>query len=221
MARLARLSLARHPHLVLQRSLQGLSAFQGAADRLHFLTALQQAAHEEQVRVHAYALLEHEVWLVLTPGTEHGLARLMQAIGRRYVSAYNRRHGRSGTLWDGRYRSALLEVGSVLLDAMLMVDGRAEEPDHSSAAHHCGHRCAAWLHDPEVIWSLGNTPFEREASYRARLALGLPADRIQWLRRAAEGGWSAGTAEHAERIAALADRPSQPSPRGRPRKARV
>ncbi|MBA4458052.1 transposase, partial [Cylindrospermopsis raciborskii CS-506_B] len=83
--------------------------------------------------VHAFALAADEVHLVVTPADAHGPSRLMQAVGRRYVSAHHRRHGGAGTLWDGRFRCAIVEPGAALLSVLTLVDGVAAEPGHSSA----------------------------------------------------------------------------------------
>lgn len=217
MARLPRLVLPGHPHLAILRVLQGRAAFDDAVDRQAFVDALREAAANEGVQVHAYALLPEEARLLLTPSTSTALARLMQAIGRKYVSAYNRRHHRSGTLWSGRYRCAVIEPGDACLDAMLWLDGASTQPGATSAAHHVGERRDALLVDPPAYWALGNTPFEREAQYRSRLAEGLAESRASALRRATQGGWAVGSARFAAAAATASGRPARPRSRGRPR----
>ena len=64
-----------------------------------------------RVALHAYALLDDAVQLLLRPPSDAALSRMMQALGRRYVAAFNRRHGRSGTLWDGRFRAGVVQPG--------------------------------------------------------------------------------------------------------------
>ena len=128
MARLARLALAGQAHLVLQLGHSGQAVFADDSDRRCYLDTLHHAAATAQVAVHAYALLDNEVRLLLTPLQASSLAQLMQALGRRYVSAYNRRHGRSGTLWDGRYRCAVVQDGATRLSALLWVDAAEAEP---------------------------------------------------------------------------------------------
>ncbi len=216
MARLPRLALTGHAHGVLQRGLDGKTLFVDDQDRQAYLAALGMAATAEHTRIHAWALLDHEVRLVATPEREGGLARTMQAVGRRYVSAYNRRHGSHGTLFSGRFRSAVLEPGSLLLDALLWVDGAMPQPQHTSAGHRTGAQTLKGLTDPPEIWGLGNTPFEREAAYIALLATGLPASRAQALRSAILGGWASGDAAFANEVAAKAERPSRPRSAGRP-----
>jgi putative transposase len=217
MARLPRLALADQAHLVLQRALPGQNAFADDGDRRAYLDALAGAARAAPVAVHAYALLEHEVLLLLSPREPAALSLAMQAVGRRYVAAFNRRHARRGTLWDGRFRCAVVEPGPALLDALLYVDGQSERPGLTSAAHRTSGTREPLLRDPPPYWTLGNTPFEREAGYRALLARGLRAETADQLRAAALGGWVYGSAAFAAGLEPAAARPLRPRARGRPR----
>jgi putative transposase len=218
MARLARLVAAGQAHLIIQRGHSGAAVFADGIDRTTYLAALRDAAAAEQVQVHAYALLPNEVELLATPGRHPALGRLMQALGRRYVAAHNRRHGRSGTLWDGRFRCGVVEPGAMRLQALCLIDAAAAEAGFTSAPHRLGGRRDAWLVDPPEYWALGNTPFDREAAYRALLDAGVAADVAAALRRAALGGWVAGSADFRAGLAAILSRPAQPRPRGRPRR---
>lgn len=220
MARLRRLELPGQAHYLIQRAHGALverGVFADAIDRSQFLAALAEAAKAEAVQVHAYALLPHELQLLATPAEAGALGRLMQALGRRYVSAYNRRHGHRGSLWDGRFRCAVVEPGATRLAVLQLVDGQSAEPGLTSAAPRTGGPRDPLLTDPPEWWALGNTPFEREAAYRARLQQGLPATLAQALRRAALGGWAAGSAAFAAQVAEATARPAQPRRRGRPR----
>ena len=199
-------------------ALAGPGVFTDAADRLAFVDALREAAGAEAVRVHAYALLRDEAQLLVTPLEAGALGRLMQAVGRRYVSAYNRRHDHRGSLWAGRYHCAVIEAGELRLAALRLVDGASSEPGATSAGSRTGAPRETWLIDPPEVWALGNTPFEREAAYRALLARGVDPDQAHHLRRAALGGWALGTASFLATAAQATGRPAQPRPRGRPRK---
>lgn len=217
MARLARLVLAGEAHLVIQRGHRGQAVFADITDRRAFVAALHEAAAAHDVALHACALLPSEVQLLATPAGAASLSRMMQALGRRYVSAYNRRHGCSGTLWDGRFRCAVIEGGPWRHDALLFVDGASADAALTSAAHRAGGLRDARLVDPPEYWQLGNTPFEREAAWGRLLDAGLPPARSEALRAAALGGWAAGSAGFAARVAEATARPAQPRPRGRPR----
>ena len=228
MARLPRLALAGHAHLV---SLYGHSAqpvFIDDDDRRQFLAALREAALQQQVAVHAYVLLADHVHLLLTPATAAGLGALMQGLGRRYGAGFNRRHGRHGTLWDGRYRATVVQPGAHLLEAMLFIDHHAVRSagaplaaDHtwSSARHHLGQVRDPLVTEGSAWWPLGNTPFEREAAYRRLLDDGLGAARAAALADAARKSWAVGDAAFIRALTAQTARPLQARPRGRPPKS--
>ncbi len=216
MARLPRLVLPGHRHVVVQRALDDRPAFADAADRRTYLDALRQALAAVDMRLHAWALTRGEARLLVTPPDTASISRLVQTVGRRYVSAYNRRHGRRGTLWDGRFRCVALEPGAACLDAMVWIDAASDESTETSAAHHLGARRDPWLVDPPEFWALGNTPFERESAYALRLAAGLPPAHAAAVEAALRGGWPIGSVAFAEEAAKASGRPGQPRPRGRP-----
>ena len=218
MARLSRLVLPGQAHYVIQRGHNGQPVFADDADRATYEALLRETAAAQQVLLHAWALPATEVQLLATPPDAAALSRMMQALGRRYVSTHNRRHGRSGTLWDGRFRCAVVEPGAAVLEVLRLVDGLATDGAPSSAAHRSGGRRDPALVDPPAYWHLGNTPFEREAAYRRLLDTPLPMARAQALRRAALGGWAVGTVAFAAQAAAAAGRPALPRAPGRPRR---
>ena len=122
MARLPRLALDAHPHWLIQRGHSASPVFADSLDRQAYLAALREASAAARVRLHAYALLDTEVHLLATPAQAADLSRMMQALGRRYVSAHHRRHGGSGTLWEGRFRCAVVEPGAVALEVLALID---------------------------------------------------------------------------------------------------
>ena len=221
MARLPRLSVAGQAHLALMLGHSAQPVFTDEADRQQFLAALRESALQHGVAVHAYALLPTEVLLLLTPATATALGALMQGLGRRYGAAFNRRHGRRGSLWAGRFRTAVVQAGPMLLEAMLYVDlkgqhGGAADLRWCSLGHHLGQRRDPLLTDSSAWWALGNTPFEREAAYQRSLADGLAPERVAALADAAHKGWALGDAGFLAALAQQAERPVQPRPRGRP-----
>ncbi|MCG3189780.1 MAG: hypothetical protein LKCHEGNO_02278 [Burkholderiaceae bacterium] len=226
-ARLTRLAVAGHAHLVLLRGHGAQPVFRDDADRAAFLAALRTACVVERVALHGYALLPDRVWLLATPGNDDALGRCMQALGRHFSVAFNRRHGRRGSLWDGRYRSALVEAGPSLLEAMLFVDlapvraGLSIDPPTSpwsSARQHADQHSEFPLTDAAAYWALGNTPFDRCTSYRSMLAESLSLTSIERIERAVLRGWALGSTAFQERMAKQVARPLSPRPRGRPRR---
>jgi putative transposase len=228
MARLPRLALAGELHQVALRGHNGGAAFLDDADRAAFLGMLRQVAQEQGVAVHAYVLLDTEVWLLATPARDEALGRLMQSLGRRYVLAFNRRHGRRGTLWEGRFRSSVVDAGEWLLDATVLVEDlpvqrglahTAADWPWSSALHHLGRRRDAVVIEHQAYWRLGNTPFERELAHARLLAQGLAPDRASALEEALNKGHALGGGAFLARLAESTLRPLTARPRGRPRVA--
>jgi putative transposase len=225
MARASRLALAGELHYLLQRGHNRQSVFADDRDRESYLTMLRDAVQQYGVAIHAYALLDAEVHLLATPRQAESLSRLMQSLGRRYVAAFNRRHGRSGTLWEGRFRAGLVDAVSLGLEAMLHVElqpvraglaGAAGEWPWSSAAHHLGRRRDALVTEHSSYWSLGNTPFERESAHAYKLGNGLPAALALRFDRAVMQGRAAGSAAFGAHVEERTGLPQQPRSRGRP-----
>lgn len=214
MARLPRLVLPGHAHLVVQRGQGTRPVFVDDADRRLYIEALDAAAAAQSVAVHAFALGDDAVMLLVTPPERRSLSRFVQTLGRRYVSAYNRRHQQRGTLWDGRFRCGVVESGAPRLAALRLVDGAG---GMTSASHRSGGARLPLLTEVPEYWALGNTPFDREASYRTLLVQGLPEDEAAALRGAALGGWALGSPAFVREAASATSRPLQPRPRGRPR----
>ncbi|WP_077033743.1 transposase [Pelomonas sp. KK5] len=228
MARLARLTLAGHPHHLIQRGLNRQAIVTDDTDRERLLAELRECAALHKVAVHAYILMDNHIHLLATPETDEALSRMMQSLGRRYVAAFNKRHGRSGTLWDGRFRAAPLEASEYLLACMRFIEtnpqrlGQAVRPEDyrwSSAAHHLGKRRDPLVLDHALFWGIGNTPFEREAAYKAWLEQGVTEDEAKRLGEAALKGWPLGSAPFLRAIGEVTDRPVSPRRRGRPPKS--
>ena len=105
MARPIRICIPETPLHVVQRGNNRQACFHHRNDYIRYLGYLDKASRRYDVRVHAYALMTNHVHLLITPGTEDGASRMMQSLGSSYVRAFNRIYDRSGTLWEGRFRS--------------------------------------------------------------------------------------------------------------------
>ena len=225
MARAPRLALAGELHCVVQRGHNGQRVFADDTDRQAYLAMLRDAAAQHGLAIHAYALLDAAVHLLATPGASASLSQTMQSLGRRYVVAYNRRHSRSGTIWEGRFRAGLIDGESLGLDALLMVDSMpvvaalatdAADWTWSSARHHLGRWRDPLVAEHAAYWRLGNTPFEREHAFTLKLRDGVPRATMQRIECAAMQGRAAGTPEFTARIERSIGRSLQAKPRGRP-----
>jgi len=227
MARLPRLTIPGYPHLVLLTGNDARAVFADDEDRRAWLARLRAALAPCRVRLHAYVLLPNQVQLLLTPEQADGLPHLIQAVGRDYVRYFNRRHGRSGTLWEGRYRATVLQPEPHMLACMALMDvrpvvagltARAEDYPWSSYAHYAGLQADPGLTPPPAYWTLGDTPFAREAAYVARAEAGVPKAQAQAIERAGRSGWALGDAAFLAQLQRQTRRRIAPARAGRPRK---
>lgn len=229
MARLPRLSVADHAHVLVQRGHEGQPVFRDEVDRKLFAKLLGESARAEQVTLHAYALHDDHIRLLATPATATGLSRLMQTLGRRYGTAFNRRHERRGSLWEGRFRATVIEAERYLLPATLFIELEPPSPAHpphtggggvmaSSLAHHLGTMPDPLVSDHPVFWRLGNTPFERDLAYGRLVEQGMSFAERRELADAVERGWPLGSKAFVDRLSTLTTRRLAPLKRGRPLK---
>ena len=108
MPRMVRLELEGTPLHIVQRGNDRQACFRVDEDRRRYLAALAHASRKCGCAIHAYVLMTNHVHLLITPGSAGGASRMMQSVGRRYVAEFNARHRRTGTLWEGRFKSSLV-----------------------------------------------------------------------------------------------------------------
>lgn len=225
MARLPRLTLAGYPHHVIQRGNNRQPIFLDAADREQMLGLLVEYARQYRVAIHAWVLMDNHLHLLATPETADGLPKLMQAVGRRYVRHFNDRHGRTGTLWEGRYRSTVVESERYLLACMVYIDlnpvragmvQQARDYPWSSHAHYVGLRQDRLVTPHPLFWALGNTPFAREAAYAELVHAGIAGRELAAVTDATLKGWALGGPAFVAGLQSLTERRVQPRRPGRP-----
>jgi putative transposase len=209
MARLPRLTVPGYPHHVIQRGNNRQAIFAVTADYEFLLALLTEHARAAGVALHAYVLMTNHLHLLATPETVEGIPQMMQAVGRRYVRYFNQRQGRTGTLWEGRYKSTLIQAERHLLACMAYIDlnpvraGMAEDPAAyawSSHTHYIGRRQDKLISPHPLYWELGNTPFAREAAYASLVKAGIPAHQQQALTESTLRGWALGEADYVSEL---------------------
>lgn len=225
MARQPRLTVAGYPHHVIQRGNDRQAIVRDDADRERLLALWQEHAKTFKVAVHAWVLMDNHFHLLVTPETGEGLSQMMQAVGRAYVRYFNLRHQRTGTLWEGRYRSTLIESERYLLACMVYIDlnpvraGMAVQPaDFKWSSHrHCiGQASHKWVTPHALFWGLGNTPFAREAAYAELVQTGLAQSEKDQLTQSALSGWALGSADFVAQLQQSTSRRLVPGRAGRP-----
>lgn len=228
MARLARLTLPGQVHHVMHRGNNRQAIVLDDTDRDTLLDLLRARAEQLKVAVHAYVLMPDHFQLLCTPSTADGVPRLMQGVGRDYVRHFNRRHGRTGTLWEGRYRSTLIQAERHLLSCMVFIDldpvreglcTDAQSYPWSSHRHHAGQVQDRHITPHAMYWALGNTPFAREASYADLVRAGLNAQQMGAIGDALWHGWALGDADYLASLGKDTDRRLSPARAGRPKKS--
>jgi putative transposase len=229
MARQPRVAIAGFPHHVVQRGNNRQEIFRDAADCERFLALLGELAVAHRTAVHAYTLMPNHVHLLVTPVEALSLSRLMQALGRSYVRWFNTRHGRSGTLWEGRFRASVIESERYLFSCCRYIElnpvraGLVVDPAQyrwSSHAHHIGLRTEPLIEEHPLVWSLGNTPFDRQAAYRRLFDQAPVESEVDLLRSAIQGGWAVGGEQFRSAVSEIAGRRLTRRPRGRPTTSR-
>jgi putative transposase len=126
--------------------------------------------------------MPNHVHLLMTPQNADSLAKTMQSLGRRYAQYFNQQHHRSGTIWEGRYRSSLIDPDYFLrcqryIELNPVRAGFESSPQDSawtSFASHIGGNAEPWLVDHQHFWKLGNTPFERQMTWATFVKEGAP-----------------------------------------------
>lgn len=176
MARLPRLDLPCIPQHIVQRGNNRLPCFLDDDDRQRYLQLLRQAASTARCRIHAYVLMDNHVHLLATPEDSGAVSLMMQMLGRSYVGLFNTRHGRTGTLWEGRYKSCLVDSVSYVLACYRYIElnpvraRMVESPDQfpwSSHGFNTLGRSDALLVPHPCYLELGSTVEMRAEAYRA------------------------------------------------------
>ena len=229
MARQPRLVLPDQPHHVLQRGNDNQPIFREDDDHRRFLEFLRESAKFYRVAIHAYVLMPNHVHLLATPSDENGLAAMMQKVGRLYVPWFNNKYGRSGTLFQGRFRTSVIDANAYFLACVRYIELNPQrnqlafdplEYPWSSYAHHAGVRPDPLITDHAKYWELGNTPFQREAAYIELAQQGMSGQELDAINAAVLKGAPLGSHAFMLELERKTKRQILPAKRGRPFKVK-
>lgn len=227
MARLPRLTIPGYPHHIILRGNNRQAIFASEADCQTLLGLLYENAQKFKVAIHAYVLMPNHFHLLATPETADGLPQMMQGVGRRYVRWFNNAEGRTGTLWEGRYKSTVIDANQYLLTCMAYIDlnpvrvglvAQAADYAWSSHGHYIGQKVDKLITPHPLVWGLGNTPFAREAAYADLVRGGISASQTVQLTDAALRGWALGDKKFVDGLQTLTERRVSKAAAGRPLK---
>ncbi|MBB1061946.1 transposase [Marilutibacter spongiae] len=225
MPRRARLELLAIPMRITQRGVNRCAIFIDDEDRHHFRRLLRDAAQAHHVAVHAFVLMDNHVHLLLTGARAGDVSLVMRRVGQSYVQAFNARHGRSGTLWQGRFKSCLVDSDRYLLTVIRYIElnpvraAMVESPDAyrwSSVHTHLGRARDPLITLPASYQALADTPEGRASAYRVWLQEGIDPDDLASIRQHLAQERALGYPRFQRMVAEALNRPVTCRPRGRP-----
>ena len=226
MPRRPRLDLPGFPVHLTQRGVNRGAVFLDDCDRDAYLAYLGKAFGCGGIELHAYVLMSNHVHLLATAPAIGALSRAMCLVGQHYVPEFNRRHARTGTLWEGRFRSCLVDHDSYLLAAYRYIElnpvraGMADSPDRycwSSARTNLGLEPNPYVTPHPTFLALGRDDTDRYGAYRRWLDAGIGPDDLERIRAHARQERAYGSERFQSMIAATLNRPVTLRPVGRPR----
>jgi putative transposase len=227
MPRHARFMMADVPVHVIQRGHNRAACFFEPGDYAFYLEQLARLAPAAGCAVHAYCLMTNHVHLLLTPARAESCALLIKQLAQRHTQHVNRLYRRSGTLWEGRFRSCLVEREDYLMACYRYIElnpvraGLARRPrDYRWSSYRRNAEGAAeGAVTPHALYlALGTDPSARAAAYRALCRLALDPMLVDEIRDATNGGFVLGNARFQAEIARMLGRRVARGQPGRPRK---
>ena len=229
MPRRPRTHLDGLPLHIVQRGHNRDACFLNEQDCLAYLGWLDEALQQTGCQLHAYVLMTNHVHLLLTPAKADAIPKLLISLGRRYVQYFNRTYKRTGTLWDSRYKSSLVQADAYLLATMRYIElnpvraGMVDDPAHYRWSSYR----ANGLGQPEpritphpVYLEIARDEGERQATYRQFFRPQLDDDAIADIRLALNQSLPLGNSRFHEQIARAVGERREAKPRGRPLKAK-
>ena len=212
MPRQPRFCPAGYPVHVIQRGNNRHIVFTCDGDMAAYAHWLEEGAEKYNIRIHAWVFMTNHVHLLLTPSNDHTTSRLMQFLGRQYVKRFNYRYIRSGTLFEGRFRSSLIQEDRYLLACIRYIElnpvraGVVKDPGSyrwsSYRCHGFGKNVRLW--SPHSLYeALGTTPAQRQENYRKLIGDALTIEAIAKIRHCANTGLVLGTDAFRKQMATM------------------
>jgi len=210
----------------VQRKHNREPCFFGEEDYQPYLYWLGEALKKEHCALHAYALMTNHVHLLVTPDRAESIPQLIIALGRRYVQYINTTYRRSGTLWDSRYKSSLIQAETYLLACQRYIElnpvraAMVDDPAHyrwTSYCHNALGQASAYLTPHPLYLSIGREDTERQAGYRDLFRAQLGNKAIDDIRLALNQNQPLGNSRFYAKIEATTGQRREAKQRGRPR----
>jgi putative transposase len=228
MARRPRIYIPGVAHHVIQRGNNRQACFGDDADYKAYLNYLKQSATQNDVAIHAFVLMTNHVHMLVTPSDEKALGKMLQTLGRRYVQYFNHKYGRTGTLWEGRYKSTLVQTENYLLTVYRYIElnpVRASMVEHASEYPWSSYRYNAVGLNIELITAhreykkLGKEPEARQKAYRMLFRGRMAEKDLAEIRDCTNKSWVIGDERFKVKVAARTGISTQRVGRGGDRKS--
>lgn len=225
MARLKRIGPVGIPQHIIQRGNNHQVCFAAEQDMAVYANLLHEYAREFAVSIHAWVFMTNHVHLLVTPHLPEGVSKMMQAQGRRYVRYFNREYRRSGTLWEGRFKSSLVESETYLLHCQRYIELNpvranmvADPADYawSSYQYNALGRHIDLCTPHEEYLRLGDTDKKRQEIYRELFRYHVDGRLLEDIRAAANKGLAFGGERFKAEIEQLHGRRVKAAKMGRP-----
>lgn len=227
MSRKPRFYLPNVPVHAVQRGNNCQAIFFNEADYKVYLDWLKVAANKYSCQIHAYVLMTNHVHLLITPNSRDGLSRLFQYIGRYYVSYINKTYGRTGTLWEGRYKANMVEQECYLLNCYRYIElnpvragmvNRPEDYIWSSYKVNALEGGSSLLSPHQLYLQLGKEDADRKTAYKRLFKASFDMGVIDDLRASLQSGTPLGGDRFKDQIEQVLKVSVGQVKRGRPRK---
>ena len=225
MPRRARLAVAGIPWHIIQRGNNRSACFYAEVDYRRYLQDLGEQAEKYGCRIHAYCLMTNHVHLLVTPELAESAGLMMKHLGQRYVQYINRTYRRTGTLWEGRFRSCLAQDETYVLACYRYIElnpvraGMVTHPaEYAWSSYRCNGQGAqdVLLNPHPQYLALGRSMDERHRRYRDLFQAHLEPGIIDKIRQATNGNYVLGDTRFCDEIAAMLQRRVTPGKSGRP-----
>jgi len=228
MPRTSRIVIAGYPHHIVQRGHNRQTVFATDGDFLYYLENLREWKEAYGCKIYSYCLMTNHVHLIIEPGeNEHSLASLMKRVAGRHTRYVNRLEKRTGSLWEGRFKSSPISADDYLLACCRYVElnpvraGIVADPaDYrwSSYGAKIGRREEDWLdYDPSYL-GLADSPKTRAASYEAWVKGTIAAGEWALIRQSLQRGQLTGSSRFIDEIEKKIERRIEFRGQGRPKK---
>ena len=227
MPRKPRFYLPNNPVHIVQRGHNQNNVFFENEDYKVYLDWLQEGSDWYEVPVHAYALLPNEIHILASPSDKESASRMMQYQGRRYVPYVNTSYGKTGTIWQGRYKASLIDPETYLFNCMIYIESLAQlrgvaksaaSYKWSSYKANAQGKKNALVTPHEGFKALARGDKKRQEKYAALVKAGLADDVVTDIQDA----WQTGTPLGSEKFKKMVERKLKikvgHAKRGRPRK---